>query len=185
MLFHLRHIIVYCTDYTMTESNKILHAFISPGDSTPQSNSYTATYHSSRKLLKLDEPNPQDTAGEVGTSLWVMYSCGPFHIDEQRQDVQFEPIYSSCRAIRDVSLRIGREQLSIGRCGARWSGISVLIEWHDDDDDDGSRYFHILITEFEWFGKFGFLIFKDVIISIGYLMPSNSFRTVVVHLVLR
>ena len=29
---------------------------------------YTATYYLSRKLLKLDEPDMQDTAGEVGTS---------------------------------------------------------------------------------------------------------------------
>ena len=27
-----------------------------------------ATYHTSRKLPKLDEPDMQDTAGEVGTS---------------------------------------------------------------------------------------------------------------------
>ena len=38
------------------------------GDSTLQSSSYTATYHLSRKLSKLDEPDPQDTAGEVGAN---------------------------------------------------------------------------------------------------------------------
>ena len=38
------------------------------GGNTPQSSSYTATYHQSRKLSKLDEPDMQDTAGEVGTS---------------------------------------------------------------------------------------------------------------------
>ena len=37
------------------------------GGSTPQSSSCTATYHSSRKLSKLDEQDMQDTAGEVGT----------------------------------------------------------------------------------------------------------------------
>ena len=40
----------------------------SPGESTPQNGICTATYHPSRKLSKLDEPNMQDTAGEVGTS---------------------------------------------------------------------------------------------------------------------
>ena len=40
-----------------------------------QSSSYMATYHPSRKLSKLDEPDTRDTAGEVGTSSWVMYSC--------------------------------------------------------------------------------------------------------------
>ena len=67
----------------------------SPGDSTPQSSSYTATYHPSRKLSKLDEPDTRDIAGEVGTSSWVIYSCGPLHMNEQRQDVQLEPTYSS------------------------------------------------------------------------------------------
>ena len=41
----------------------------SPGDSTPQSSSYTTSYHPSRKLSKLDEPDIQDTAGEVGAPL--------------------------------------------------------------------------------------------------------------------
>ena len=40
----------------------------SPGDSTLQSNSCTASYHPSRKLSKLDELDTRDTAGEVGTS---------------------------------------------------------------------------------------------------------------------
>ena len=34
----------------------------------PQSSSYTATYHPSRKLSKLDEPDMPDTTGEVRTS---------------------------------------------------------------------------------------------------------------------
>ena len=36
--------------------------------STPQRSSYTATYHPSWKLSKLDELDMQDTAGEAGTS---------------------------------------------------------------------------------------------------------------------
>ena len=40
----------------------------SPGGNTQQSSSYTATYFPSRKLSNLDEPDMQDTAGEVGTS---------------------------------------------------------------------------------------------------------------------
>ena len=39
-----------------------------PGGNTPQSSSYTATYHPSQKLSKLDEPDMQDTAGEVRMS---------------------------------------------------------------------------------------------------------------------
>ena len=64
-----------------------------------------------------------------------MYSCGPLFMDEQRQDVQLEPTYSSSVPIRDVTLRICRKQWTIGRCGERGSGISVLIAWHDDDDE--------------------------------------------------
>ena len=40
----------------------------SPGSNTLQRSSCTATYHPSRKLSKLDEPDVQGTAGEVGTS---------------------------------------------------------------------------------------------------------------------
>ena len=39
-----------------------------PGGNTSQSSSYTATYHPSLKLSKLDEPDMQHTVGEVGTS---------------------------------------------------------------------------------------------------------------------
>ena len=38
----------------------------------PQHTNSTATCLLSRKLLKLDEPDMQDTAGEAGTSSWVM-----------------------------------------------------------------------------------------------------------------
>ena len=34
----------------------------SPGANTPQNSSSTATYHPSRKLPKLDEPDVRDTA---------------------------------------------------------------------------------------------------------------------------
>ena len=38
----------------------------SHGGSTPQSSCGMAIYHSSQKLSKIDEPDMQDTAGEVG-----------------------------------------------------------------------------------------------------------------------
>ena len=65
-----------------------------------------------------------------------MYSCRPLPFDEQRQDVQLEPTYSSSVPIRDVALRTCRKQWTIGRRGERGSGISVLIARHDDDEDD-------------------------------------------------
>ncbi len=49
-----------------------------PRDSTPQSSSYTATYHPSRKLSKLDEPDMPDTAGEVRKQRVVDIEKGAF-----------------------------------------------------------------------------------------------------------
>ena len=67
-----------CTKWTLTkrmekklDSNctRMLRAiFKNPWGNTPQNSSYTATYHSSRKLSKFDELDMQDTAGEVRTN---------------------------------------------------------------------------------------------------------------------
>ena len=83
---------------------------ILPGGRTLQSSSCTATYLPSWKLSKLDEPDMQDTAGEVGTSLLEMYSYEPLHMAEQKHGVQFEPTYSSYVRIRCVSLRTCRKR---------------------------------------------------------------------------
>ena len=56
-----------------------------------------------------------------------MYSCGPLHMDEQRQDVQLKPTYSSSVLILDVALRTCQKQWTIGRGSERGSEISVLI----------------------------------------------------------
>ena len=112
------------------------HYKTGPGDSTTKSSSYTATNHPARKLSKLDEPDTQDTAGEVRTDSWVMYSCGPLPMDVQRQEVQLEPTYSSSVPLRDAALMICWKQWTIGRWGERGSEISVLITLHDDDDYD-------------------------------------------------
>ena len=97
----------------------LIKKFTSPGGSTPQSSSCTATYHSSRKLSKLDEPDKRDTAGVVGTSSRVMYFCWLLHMDGQRQDDQLEPTYSSSVPMRDVALRPCRKQWTIGRACER------------------------------------------------------------------
>ena len=94
------------------------------------------TDHPSRKLSNLDEPDMRDTAGEVGTNLLVTYSCGPLHMDEQRQDDQLEPTYNSSVPIKDVALKIYRMRWTIVKGGGRGSGKSVLMAPHDDDDDD-------------------------------------------------
>ena len=55
-------------------------------------------------------------------------------MDEQRQDVQLEPTYSSSVPIRDLALRTCRKQCIIGRCGEIGSEISMLIVRHDDNE---------------------------------------------------
>ena len=46
----------------------------------------------------------QDTAGEAGTSSWVMFSYGPPHMVGKKQDDQLEHTYRSYVGIRDVAL---------------------------------------------------------------------------------
>ena len=55
----------------------------------------------------------------IYTSSSVMYSGGPLHMDEQRQDDQLEPIDSSSVPIRDVTLKTCRKRWTIGRGGER------------------------------------------------------------------
>ena len=65
-----------------------------------------------------------------------MYSCGPPHMDVQKQDDHHELTYSNYVRTRDVTLKTSRRRWMIGRSGERGSGISVLAARHDDDDDD-------------------------------------------------
>ena len=44
----------------------------------------------------------QDTAGEAGTSSLGIFSYGPPHMAEQKQDDQLEPTHSISVRIRDV-----------------------------------------------------------------------------------
>ena len=76
------------------------------------------------------------TAGEVETNSQVTYSCGPPHMDEQRQNDQLEPTYNSSVPIQDVALKTDRGRWTIETGGGRGSGRSMLAAQHDDDDDD-------------------------------------------------
>ena len=49
---------------------------------------------------------------------------------------QLEHTYSSSVRIRDVALKTCQKRWTIGRNGVRGSGISLLVAWHHDDDDD-------------------------------------------------
>ena len=61
-----------CTTWTLTKRKNLTaitqecckQYWTSPGDSTRQNSNCMATYHLSRKLSKLDEPNMRDTAGQ-------------------------------------------------------------------------------------------------------------------------
>ncbi len=55
-------------------------------------------------------------------------------MDEQKQDDQLEPTYSSSVPIQDVVLKTCRKQWTMSRGGERGSGISVLMARHEDDD---------------------------------------------------
>ena len=68
-----------------------------------------------------------------------MYSYGPPHMAEQKQDDQLEHTYSSYVRIWDVALKTCRGRWTIGKSGERGSGISVLAARHDDDDDSSER----------------------------------------------
>ena len=57
-------------------------------------------------------------------------------MDEQSQDDQLEPTYSSSVPIRGVPLKTCWKKWTIGSGGERGSGISVLIARYDDDGDD-------------------------------------------------
>ena len=76
----------------------------------------------------------QDTAGEIRTKSQATYSCGPLHMDEQRQDDQLEPKYNSSVPIQDVALKTYQERWTIEMGGGRGSKRSVLAVRHDDDD---------------------------------------------------
>ena len=66
---------------------------------------------------------------------FMTYSCGPHHMDEQRQNNQLEPTYNSSVPIRDVALKTSREQWTIETGGERGSGRSVLAAHHHHHHD--------------------------------------------------
>ena len=65
-----------------------------------------------------------------------MYSYGPPHMAEQKQDDQLEHTYSSSVRIQDVAMKTCQKRWKIGKSGERGSGISVLAARYDDDADE-------------------------------------------------
>ena len=96
-----------------------------------------------------------------------MYSCGPLHMDEQRQDGQLEPTYCSSVPIRDVALKTCRKQWTIRSGGERGSGISVLIAQHDHDINNKSK-FRLDVVQVQRWTRVGWKIHKS---KISYKAP--------------
>ena len=72
-----------------------------------------------------------------------MYSYGPPHMAEQKQDDQLKYTFSSYVRIQDVALKTYQRRWTIGRSGERGSRISVQAAQHDDDDDDVCVYIYL------------------------------------------
>ena len=65
----------------------------------------------------------------------MMYSYGPPHMAEQKEDDQHEHTFSNYVRIRDVVQKTCQRRWTIGKSGERGSGVSMLPARHDDDDD--------------------------------------------------
>ena len=61
-------------------------------------------------------------------------------MDGQRKDDDLETIYKSSVLIQDVALKTYRKIWTIEKGGEKKPGRSVLMAWHDDDDDN---WYHI------------------------------------------
>ena len=116
---HRRYQSVWRKSLRQTKRECCKPYWTSLGCSTPQSSNWTATYHPSRKLSKLDKPDMQDTTGEVRTNLWMTYFCGLLHIDKQRQDDQLEAIDNSSVLIQDVDLKTYQKRWTREKGGGR------------------------------------------------------------------
>ena len=70
----------------------------------------------------------------------MMYTYGPPHMAEQKQDDQLEHTYSSYVRRQDVALMTCQRRWTIGRSGERGSEISVLAARHDDEEEEGEEF---------------------------------------------
>ena len=87
-----------------------------------------------------------------------MFSYGPPHMAEQKQDDQLKHTYSRYVRIRDVALKTCQRRWTIGRSGERGSGISMPEARHDDDVD--YSVLHFLGSRFVIFCCLSIFIFK-------------------------
>ena len=80
-----------------------------------------------------------------------MYSYGPPHMAEQKQDDQLEHTYSSSVRILDVALKTCLRRRTIGKSGERGSGISVLATRHDDEDLSSKLKSKLKNLSWQWY----------------------------------
>ena len=70
----------------------------------------------------------RDTAGVVGCAQKWHTPVDPFQMDEQRQDDQLEPIYSSSVPIQDIALKTCQKQWTIEKGGEKESNSSIFTQ---------------------------------------------------------
>ena len=71
-------------------------------------------------------------------------ACGPFHVDEQKQDDQLEPINNSSVPIQDIALKSSLEPWTTVMDGKRGSERSVLAVRLDDDELSGPEWLGVV-----------------------------------------
>ena len=96
------------------------------------------------KTMKVKRTRPAEHCWRSRDELIIDYSYGPLHMAEQRQGDQLAPTHSSTVGIRGVALNTRRKRWTIGRVGEKGLGISMLMTWQNDDDDDDT-YIHSYI----------------------------------------
>ena len=96
-----------------------------------------------------------------------MYSYGPSHMAEQKQDDQLEHTYSSSVRIWDVALKTCQRWWTIRRSDERGSGISVLAARHDDDDDDCYLLIRVFHISDSWWSFTGDWVTANLLVSPG------------------
>ena len=65
----------------------------------------------------------RDNDVEERTNPSAIYSSGPIHMDEQKQDDQLEPVYNSSVPIQDIALKTSMERWTIETSGEKESEI--------------------------------------------------------------
>ena len=85
------------------------------------------------KIILVRRTRHAGNCWRIRTNAYMIYSCGPLQMGEQRQDDQLKPIYNSSVPILDIVLKSSREKWTIEKGGKRVSGRSVLAARHDDD----------------------------------------------------